>query len=64
MNKLPETIGQLEQKKQEYAHRAYQLHRYIQPISESADEDLREISEVDHIRMRAIDAIQQFLGSL
>lgn len=40
------------------------LHKMIKPIPGSADDDQREIEEVDQIHLRAIHAIRSFLGLL
>jgi hypothetical protein len=43
---------------------AIHLHKLTKPIPGSAEDDQREIDEVDQIRMCAVDAIRSFLGLL
>lgn len=64
LHRLPLDIQQLKREKQEYSRQAYRLHKSIQPIPGSTDEDQKEIQEVDQIRLRAMNAIQNLLDSL
>ena len=64
LSQLPSALKQLEVEKQEQARQAYQLHKSLQPISGSADDDNREIQEADEILLRAINVIQNSLGLL
>jgi chromosome segregation ATPase len=43
---------------------AIRLHKLIKPTPGSAEDDQREIDELDQIRLRAVDAIWSFLGLL
>ena len=54
----------LKKEKQERAHQAYQLHKSIQPIPGSTEDDNRAIQEADEIHLRAMNMIQNLLGSL
>ena len=58
------TIVRLEREKQEQARHAYQLHKSMQLIPSSASDDNKAIQEADEIRMRAMNVIQNALGSL
>jgi chromosome segregation ATPase len=64
LNQMPASIQKLEDEKLEYSRQAYRLHRSIQPIPGSADADRQDIEEINQIRLRAVDAIQNFLGSV
>jgi chromosome segregation ATPase len=59
---IPASIQKLEDEKLKYSRQAYRLHRSIQPIPGSADADRQIIENVNQIRLRAVDAIQHFLG--
>ena len=58
------TIVRLEREKQEQARQAYQLHKSMQPIPGSASDDNKVIQKADKICLRAMNAIQNALGSL
>jgi hypothetical protein len=55
---LPNAIDGFEQEKSQYAQQANRLHKNIQPISGSANADLKKIKQADEIRLRAIDTIR------
>jgi len=40
------------------------LHQNIKPIPETTEDDNRQINEVDELRLRAMNVIQQTLGLL
>jgi len=50
--------------KLEGARQAYQLHKSLQPIPGSTDDDNQTIQEAEEIRLRAINVMQDSLGSL
>jgi len=54
---LPETIKTLEQERNVQACKALQMKKKLKPVEGSAYEDIKEIEEVDQIRLRAISAI-------
>ena len=64
LSQIQPAIEKLEGEKQELARQAYQLHKSIQPIPGSADDDNSAIQEADEIRLRVINVIQGSLGSL
>ena len=64
LSQVQKSIEKLEKEKQERAHQAYQLHKSIQPIPGSAEDDNRAIQEADEIRLRAMNVIQNSLGPL
>jgi len=61
LSQILSSLEKLEEEKQEQARQAYRLHRSLQPIPGSADDDNREIQEADEIRLRAINVIQNSL---
>ena len=64
LSQIQSAIARLEGEKQEQARQAYQLHKSLQPIPGSADDDNRVIQEADEIRLRVMNVIQNSLGSL
>jgi chromosome segregation ATPase len=64
LSQIPSAIKKLEEKKQEHARQAYQLHKSLQSIPGSADDDSREIQEANEICLRAMKSIQNALGLL
>jgi len=62
--RIQPTIIRLEREKQEQARQAYQLHKSMQPIPGSASDDNKVIQKADKICLRAMNAIQNALGSL
>jgi chromosome segregation ATPase len=64
LSQIPSAIEKLKEEKQEQAHQAYQLHKSLQPILGSADDDNREIQEANEIHLRAMNVIQNSLGPL
>ena len=61
-SQLPETIKLLEQERNVYGRKALQLKKKLKPVEGSADEDIKEIEAANHIRLRAISAIQMLLN--
>jgi hypothetical protein len=64
LSQIQPAIEKLKSKKQEQARQAYQLHKSIQPIPGSIDDDNRAIQDPDDIRLRAINVIRNLLGLL
>ena len=64
LSQIPSAIEKLNGEKQERARQAYQLHKSLQPISGSANDDNREIQDADEILLHAINVIQNSLGLL
>jgi len=60
---LPEAIKTLEQERNIQARKALQMKKKLKLVEGSAVEDIREIKEVDQIRLRAISAIQALLNA-
>jgi len=61
-SQLPETIKTLEQEQNVQALKALQMKKKLKPVEGSTDEDMKEIEEVDQIRLRAISTIQALLN--
>ena len=61
-SQLPETIKILEQERNVQARKALQMKKKLKPVEGSTDEDMKEIEEVDQIRLRAISTIQALLN--
>jgi len=61
-SQLPEAIKILEQERNIQARKALQMKKKLQPVESSADEDMKEIEEANHIRLRAISTIQALLN--
>jgi len=57
-SQLPEIIKTLEQERNVQARKALQMKKKQKPVEGSADEDMKEIEEVDQICLRAISTIQ------
>jgi len=64
LSQIQPAIEKLKGEKQERARQAYQLHKSLQPIPGSADDDNKAIQEADEIHLRAINVIQDSLGLL
>ena len=64
LSQIQPAVARLKGEKQEWARQAYQLHKSLQPIPGSADDDNRSIQEADEIRLRSMNVIQNSLGSL
>jgi len=56
-------IKTLEQERNVQAHKALQMRKKLKPVEGSADEDMKEIEEVDQVRLRAISTIQALLNT-
>jgi len=61
---LPSVIWQMEEDKLNHARQAINFHKQLRRIPGSADADQAEIDKADALLLRAINAIQQLLGSL
>jgi uncharacterized coiled-coil DUF342 family protein len=61
-NQLPDAIKALQQKRDIQARKALTMKKKLKPVEGAADEDIKEIKEVDQIRLRAISAIQSLLN--
>jgi hypothetical protein len=59
---LPDALKNLQQERDTQARKALQMKKKLKPVEGSADEDTREIEEANHIRLRAISAIQALLN--
>ena len=64
LSQLPKALQQLEAEKQEQARQTYQLHKSIRIVLGSSEAAIKEIQDVDDIRLRTISVIQNALGSL
>lgn len=64
LDQLPIAIEKMESEKRHHAQQAYRIHKSLQPISGSADDDRQVISAADEIRLRAANAIRNFLRSV
>jgi hypothetical protein len=64
LNQLPSVIDKMKEDMKAPVREAVCLHKMIKPILGLADDDQREIKEVDQIHLRAIHAIRSFLGLL
>jgi hypothetical protein len=60
----PNAIEKMKEDMKAPIHEIVRLHKLIKPIPRSAEDDEREIDEVDQIRLRTVDAIWSFLGLL
>jgi len=61
-NQLPDALKILQQERDVQAQKALHMKKKLKPVEGSADEDTREIEEVDQIRLRAISANQSLLN--
>jgi chromosome segregation ATPase len=64
LEQLPNVIEKMKADMKTPIREAIHLHKLIKPIPGFAEDDQREIDEVDQIRLHAVDAIQSFLGLL
>ena len=64
LSQIQPTITKLEERKQEQARQAYQLHKSLQPVPGSAEDENKAIQEANEIRLRAINAIPKFVGPM
>jgi len=64
LNQLPETIGKLKEEMSSKICQTRALYQYIKLIPGTTEEDNWLINEIDQIRLRAMNMIQQTLGSL
>ena len=60
-SQLPEMVKTLEQERNTLARKALQMKKKLKPMEGSADEDIKEIEEADHVSLRAISTIQALL---
>jgi uncharacterized coiled-coil DUF342 family protein len=61
-SQLPDVIKALQQERDVQARKALVLKKKLKPVEGVADEDIKEMKEVDQIRLRAISAIQSLLN--
>jgi hypothetical protein len=61
-NQLSNVIKALQQERDVQARKALALKKKLKPVEGVADEDIKEMKEVDEIRLRAISAIQSLLN--
>jgi len=61
-NQLPDALKILQQERGVQARKALHMKKKLKLVEGSADEDTREIEEVNQIRLRAISAIQSLLN--
>jgi hypothetical protein len=61
-NQLSNVIKALQQERDVQARKALVLKKKLKPMEGVADEDIKEMKEVDEIRLRAISAIQSLLN--
>ena len=64
LSEFPSALQRLEDEKHEQARQAYQLHKSVQLIPGSNDAEQKEVQDTDDIRLHAVTAIQNALGSL
>ena len=64
LSQIPPAIARLEEDKQKYVRKAYQLHKSLQPIPGSSADNNQVIENIDQIRMRAIKVNREALGLL
>ena len=64
LSQIPPAIARLEEDKQKYVRKAYQLHKSLQPIPGSSADNNQIIENIDQIRLRAIKVIREALGLL
>jgi hypothetical protein len=57
-SQLPDVLKNLQQERDDQAHKALQMKKKLKPVEGSTNEDTREIEEANQIRLRAISAIQ------
>ena len=57
LSQIPLAITRLEGERQKHARQAYQLHKSLQPIPGSSEDDNQAIESVDQLRLRAIKVI-------
>jgi len=63
LEQVEEALSQAQQERNTQARKALQMKKKLKPVEGSVDEDIREIGEVDQIRLRAISAIQALLNA-
>lgn len=64
LDQLLNVIKKMKEDMKAPVHETFHLHKLIKPIPGYVVDDQRDINKVDQIRLRAIDAIQGFLGLL
>jgi chromosome segregation ATPase len=64
LEQLPSVITKMKEDMKALVRKAIRLHKLIQPIPRLAEDDQREIDEVDQICLHVIEAIRGFLGLL
>lgn len=63
LDQLPLAITKMKEELKGPVNEAIHLHKQVKTIEGTADEDQRQIDAIDQIRLRAIQAIQDHLGS-
>jgi chromosome segregation ATPase len=61
-NQLPDAIKALQQERDIQARKALAMKKKLKPVEGAANEDIKEMKEVDQIRLRAISPIQSLLN--
>jgi chromosome segregation ATPase len=61
-SQLPNKLKNHQQERNAQARKALQMKKKLKPVEGTADEDIREIEEANHIRLRVISAIQTLLN--